>query len=400
MEQDGQQDLQLANPDRHRALLLEGLFYRLGPIPRFPDSLVAEIEAHLRRVSGQDILADLNVRPLKPGSIRTRRHQLGAYLSGVVLSGEDPANIKSLADAVEVARVRKGLRFFLDRADNRSTSQAHDVAQMLVSIARHEVKVQEAQLDELRAFCKRLDDGGPGMSDRNKSRLRQFDDTENVRNLVSLPSTLVTKAKKEVAKENGRVTQAAALIFQSALAIELLLMIPMRRENLTRLNIERHIDRRRNGRVYIFIAGSEVKNGVDIEAELPQSAVKILDEYMTKYHPVLAQGGSPWIFPGLPGRPKSRERMALQISETIKKQIGLEVNVHLFRHIAAKLYLDRNVGAYGVVQKLHGHKSIETTIRSYCGMEAKSATAHYDSQILQLREQGRGTPGAGRSGPV
>ena len=111
----------------------------------------------------------------------------------------------------------------------------------------------------------------------------------------------------------------------------------MRRDNLTRLNVDKHLDRRRNGKVYVFIEGEEVKNGVDIESELPAPTIKLLDEYMKTYQPVLAPDGSPWIFPGLPGRHKSRERLAHQVSETIKTEIGLQVHMHLFRHIAAKL---------------------------------------------------------------
>jgi integrase len=352
------------------------------PWDRFEPSLVAEIEAHLDRLSGRDLLAKLDCRPLKPGSIRTRRHQLGAYLSGLVLSGEHLTDLKSLADAVTVARVQKGLRFLLARAENGSTAQAHDIARTLVSIAHHEVNVPDDHLQALKRFVKNLDDGDPGMSQKNKSRLRQFDDETNVQDLLGLPAAIL----RDVKKVAGPVTQAAALRVQTALAIEILLMIPMRRENLTRLNIHKHIDRRRNGNVYIIVPGEEVKNGVEIEAALPAETVKMLDQYLKTYHPVLAGEGSPWIFPGLPGRPKSRERLSMQVSETVKKETGLLVHMHLFRHIAAQLYLDRNVGAYGVVQKLCGHKSIQTTIRSYCGLEVKSAVAHYDCQILAMRE--------------
>jgi integrase len=370
--------------------------YALG-WDRFPASLVGEINAHLDRVAGTDILAQLEGKTLKPGSVKTRRQQLCAYVSALVHAGEDPANLKTLADVVEVARVKKGLHFFLKRAENGSKAQAHDIARLLISIARHEVRVDNAQLETLQGFRKALADDKTGMSAKNKKRLRQFDDSQNLRDLVTLPADLADKVRKEVKGNHGVITQAAALRFQTALAIELLQMIPMRRDNLTRLNVDKHLDRRRNGKVYVFIEGEEVKNGVDIESELPSPTIKLLDEYMKTYQPVLAPDGSPWIFPGLPGRHKSRERLAHQVSETIKTEIGLQVHMHLFRHIAAKLYLDHNVGAYGVVQKLHGHKSIDTTIRSYCGLEAKSAVAHYDQLILELRDKAPQAPKRGRN---
>ena len=84
--------------------------YALG-WDRFPASLVGEINAHLDRVAGTDILAQLEGKTLKPSSVKTRRQQLCAYVSALVHAGEDPANLKTLADVVEVARVKKGLHF-------------------------------------------------------------------------------------------------------------------------------------------------------------------------------------------------------------------------------------------------------------------------------------------------
>jgi integrase len=44
-----------------------------------------------------------------------------------------------------------------------------------------------------------------------------------------------------------------------------------------------------------------------------------------------------------------------------------------------------DVAGYGVVQRLCGHKNIETTIGIYCGMAVRSAVAHYDRATLKLR---------------
>jgi hypothetical protein len=63
------------------------------------------------------------------------------------------------------------------------------------------------------------------------------------------------------------------------------------------------------------------------------------------------------------------------------------VHPHLFRHIAAKLFLDANPGAYGVIRLVHGHRSVETTTQFYCGAETSAAMRHYDEHVLKLREQ-------------
>ena len=59
---------------------------------------------------------------------------------------------------------------------------------------------------------------------------------------------------------------------------------------------------------------------------------------------------------------------------------------------AAKLYLTQNPGAYGVIRLVHGHKSVETTTRHYCGTETAAAIKRYDEHVLRLREQHSAAP--------
>ena len=148
---------------------------------------------------------------------------------------------------------------------------------------------------------------------------------------------------------------------QTAVAVEMLLMIPMRRKNLVNLEIDRHLIRSRKGALHVAVPGHEVKNGTPIEALLPRHVARLIDLYFTNYRPLLLTEPSTFLFPGVGNRPKSCERLALQISDCIKERCGLLINPHLFRHLAAKLYLEANPGAYGVIRLLHGHKSVETT---------------------------------------
>jgi len=69
------------------------------------------------------------------------------------------------------------------------------------------------------------------------------------------------------------------------------------------------------------------------------------------------------------------------------RETGLEVHVHLFRHLAAKLFLDQNPGQYESVRRQLGHRSMETTLRAYAGMEAAAASRHFDATILKLRHR-------------
>ena len=86
---------------------------------------------------------------------------------------------------------------------------------------------------------------------------------------------------------------------------------------------------------------------MDFEAELPSSTVALLDLYLERYRPLLLDGPSSWLFPGRQNGPKSEQAIRSQIQTCVATKCGVKVNPHLFRHIAAKIHLDSNPGAYG-----------------------------------------------------
>ena len=165
-------------------------------------------------------------------------------------------------------------------------------------------------------------------------------------------------------------------------------MSPIRAENLVNLNTERHIQRSRSGPrgvVHLVIPGDEVKNGEPLEFTLPPETVRLLDLYLQDFQPRLTKGPCPWLFPGAYDKPKARELFGDQVSKHVFAATGLKVNLHLFRHLAAKLYLDQNPGGYEVCRRILGHRSMDTTTRFYAGMETAAASRHFDDEILKLR---------------
>ena len=349
---------------------------------RYPASLKQEVDAYFDHLAGKDILAELDFRPLKPASLRTRTYQLRAYLAALVHSGIDPQQLGSLGDIVALDLVRVGLRFFLDRSEKKSTKQAHAIAGLLLSLARHWVRLDDRAVDQIRKLVARLKPRQQGMAPKNRDRLRQFDDPENVAKLLGLPEQLVA-----IAAKTKHPTQSEALLVQIALAIEVLLMVPIRRSNLARLEIDRHLIRSRKGIVHLSIPEHEVKNGMPIDAMMPKGFSALLELYLKRYRPLLETEPTPYLFPGRGNRSKDQDGFGLQISDCIKEHCGLLVNPHLFRSLAAKLYLTAHPGAYGVVRLMNGHKSVETTTRYYCGTESAAALARYDEHVIKLRRK-------------
>jgi integrase len=184
--------------------------------------------------------------------------------------------------------------------------------------------------------------------------------------------------------------------FQIAVAIEVLLMCPMRISNLAGLALDQHLTWERSGRkglLHIAVPGSEVKNREPIEYVLPKESGRLVSEYLERYRPSLCTEASEWLFPSRSGEHKTATFLSSQIQSTIRKETGLVVNAHLFRHLGAKLFLSTHPGGYEVVRRVLGHRSTDTTTAFYTGFESKAAARHYDEAILAHRRAGR--PGKG-----
>lgn len=357
------------------------------PWESFPESLRRDVDAYLDYLAGKD---PLNGPPNKfrPASLRNVRSSLHEYLSAVVLQGRDIATLTCLADAIEIKDFENALRFFLARtgrspAKGENKSLAHHFAMMIVNMARHWVKLDDPSIKAFSALRDKVKDRNPtsGLTEKNEARLSPLEDPRKLHELANLPY----KIFKDLPAK-GKPTHVDALKAQIAVAIEILLIAPIRRENLGNIEIGRHlITLPASGDMLLSIPGEEVKNGVRITRPIPPSSAKLISLYLQRYRPVLLEGQSDHLFPGKCNGAKQKAYLAKQITDTIRKRTGLILNAHIFRHLAAMSYLDANPGAYGVVRLLLGHKSVETTTRSYCGTETKAAFRLYDRHLEDKR---------------
>ncbi len=354
------------------------------PLNQFPQSLQDEIKAAMDRWSAVDILDTTGLdKPLAPTTLKKRLVQFRELASGLVLNGWAIEDVDSIAHLVEISSAKSILRFFIKRAGDKTTSRIHGLAIMIKTLAKYVVGVDEGHLHELVDLCNRVDPKTSGMTEKNRDRLRSFDDTRNVGLLLSLPILMVEQVLRE---DQG--LERDALVVQKALAVEILIMAPMRLKNLSGLNIERHIRRTRatNGEVHLAIPGEEVKNGEPLDFPLPAETVRLLDLYLSRFRPRLCSPANTWLFPGRSEEaPKSGHTLSIQLKRFVYEHTGLEINVHLYRHLTAKFYLDQNPGQYENVRRHLGHRSMETTIKAYAGMETAAASRHFDNTILKLR---------------
>ncbi len=355
------------------------------PLSAYPPSFGADVEAYLAHIAGRDLVESDIAQPAARATLKTRRQQILQLAAALVASARDASSITFLADLVDVEAAKIALNWLYVRNGRRKTGQLHNFALLLVILARHWVKAPEADVTALKALRRKLDPGKTGMTKKNRRRLLQFTDPRNVAKLLSLPSALVAQARR-----SERAGIADALKVQTALAIAIELTCPLRAKNLAGLDIERHIVRSRpgcDGVVHLVIAEGEVKNKAALEFELPADVVQILDLYLAQFRPRLIKAPSPFLFPAQDGGHKAPSGFGTQIDKVIFHETGLKMNAHLFRHLAAFLYLKARPGEYETVRLLLAHKSAATTVAFYCGLEQPAAFDRYDQVLDAYRRQ-------------
>jgi integrase len=232
------------------------------------------------------------------------------------------------------------------------------------------------------------------MTDKNRRLLRQFDDPANIDALLGLPNRIVRDVQQN---DQGGRRDAMRVMF--AVAIEFLIVAPMRIKNLTSIEQARHIVRTRHGAAHIthlVIPGDEVKNGEPLELPLPEEAAKLLELYLREYHARLSPAASTWLFPGWAGKRRHSEGFSARISKFIFAETGIKMHVHLFRHLAVKLHLEAHPEDVETARRILGHKSLKTTMRAYADIKTASAFRQYDGMIATMREDARARSGRDR----
>ena len=355
------------------------------PLTAYPESFRTEVEVWLDWLGCGDPFDErARSQPLKRSTIRSKKYHIRYAAGALVSQGRKPSTITSLNDLVDPAAYEKILRHLYRHHGSNSRSSTHAVAVTLMILARDYLRLPAKAIGPLEDLCRKLAPQRTGMTQKNRDRLRPFDDERLVQRLLRYPHEQFARVRKA-----DRGTRGEALKIQSALIIELLTMAPMRLGNLARIDLQRHLSWTRDGRkgiVHLAIPGQETKTGEPLEFELPKDTVRLLEIYLQEFRPRLCDPTSPWLFPGRNGKHKAVVSLSGQIKRTLRDELGIEMNAHLFRHFGAMLYLRANPGGYEVVRQVLEHRSVKTTVMAYTGMEGAAASKHFDATILKLRE--------------
>ncbi len=357
---------------RKRVRIEEGLF---------PASLREEIDRWRGLMSGASLLDDRAPdKPFKPSTLFTKTEQVWRYLSALVHSGAmRSSDVASLELALAPKHFEAALTWYL-RRDGKSTPGLAETAATMLGIARHWARLAPDSIKLLARACKRVNCRRVGMTSKNMQRLRPLLDPVIQQKLLALPERLLAQARRT---KNPR---KAALLVQTALAIAILLVAPIRLGNLLRLEMDKPLVYalpNRRGELRLVLEGFEVKNGQDQQFIIKGRTREILELFIKRYLVELSNSATTKIFPGDVGGFKHEVTLRWQIMKAIRDHVGVEMNPHLFRHFAAANILRKNPEAFAMVSFLLGHKSMQTAKDFYIAFVGTIINEYFQDHVLE-----------------
>ena len=341
-----------------------------------PESFILDMESFLNRSSNGG-----RFKPLRKGQRANAtkidaRRKIFQLVTMLAAKGWDLSKLNGLQDLV---LDRIALDIIIDTMWNEGAGEncAHHYnrVRLLKAIAKDWANCDEETLNLLKEAEGAFRETTDGLTERNKAKIRQFADENNIRRLVMLPANVMEDLRPE------KPTLGEAIVVQSALAVSILLAAPVRAKNLASIDVTKHIHRVSEANCYLVFPDHEVKNKVDLEYPLPLATIDLLDLYMKVYRPLLLAEETNALFISRTGRQKTAAELGAQIPRFIKDYLGIDLNLHLFRHLAAALFLKKYPGEFETVSKLLNHKSSRTTMKFYIELNNAEAFKRFDAIV-------------------
>ncbi|HQT89709.1 MAG TPA: site-specific integrase [Acidiphilium sp.] len=373
---------------------------------KFIDRFAQEDQSNFPARSLADLVADdldSPTMPLSPAfcrsSIANLKSGVNLLAAGAISLGRLPQSLTDVVDpavVVEAVKLRQARQILRARADNSGARDTDknpgllNLVSVALSIARR-IDAPRASITRLEALRDRVDhrllkiraDGRRQyrrveMGGRHRTRIAAFNDAVKMHAWLELPFELL---KKMSAIQRSRRPPSPEEIGDAIVCViyAVSLCCPMRRKNLAALRIsggaaEIWLPPNGRGTGRLRVPAVDVKNNVDLNAELDVTTVKILTIWLDVFRPALMQFvGSDPMNPYLLPAKKLQHRADGLLNKgfvTRNRRAGLVLNLHCMRHLCAKVILDQDPTQMELVRQMLGHTNITTTERYYADVNA------------------------------
>jgi len=185
--------------------------------------------------------------------------------------------------------------------------------------------------------------------------------------------------KGEKQRKAGRISvDELAARHVDAIILTLLVTRGLRSANIRMIRLDKHVIGR-DGRLYLRFDQTEMKNHMTFETTVPEVLRPMWQRFVESIRPKAATlGTGSHLLLARTGEPLSAGTFAERVRSIGRRCIGREVQPHLYRHllachIARDLRLDP-----ATLQRMLGHRSLNTTFKYYAPVSPAEAAAMLD----------------------
>jgi len=324
-------------------------------------------------------------------TVATRRDHVKSLAKAIIAATEIvPDSLEELCDPE-----------FLDAASetladaNEGTFSSGYVASVLKTmkkIARDYYEVAPDRLEKINDLIARHRVNGRGIAPRNKAKLRQFT-KPTIRKLLNMSDVIIAGVNADIAKRRKAwrkkhgvapksadiITPALAQDVMAALAHDILLARAPRTDNVVNCLLD-WISRQED-KARIVVPSAEVKmrgaDDPDLVIPLFESTSRLLRKYLDTIRPIVLQPGdedNPYLFPSQAAdhqfeQGRSYASLLGRVTRLVGRHVGVDINPHLYRHLIGWIWLQDSIDNLPAVQRLLGHKSLQTTLDHYAELD-------------------------------
>jgi hypothetical protein len=347
----------------------------------FSPGIARDIEAYLHGLTKvRRSRVGKRIRPLKASTIHTRHAELQAAVRMAVKLGVPIESLTSLSALLAPDVVEKVLDAYWARNGETPKLFTIDLARRFFAIAKETKCLGDADCERLAAFWHELEDHRQGgLTEKNIALIRQVLTSGVWGRVVKLPLALMAAARRDLAPIRAAVTA------QLAVAIAILSVAPVRLANLAAIKLGTNLIKPDGpgSDYWLVFPDYDVKNRIKLDYPLPEHVTQLIDEYVHNFRPTLMRGtNEAWLFPGQRRGAKGKICLSGQITERIWKEAGVRITTHQFRHAAGAIILMKRPGEYELVRQILGHRSVQTTIKAYIGLENIRASEIFSKLVI------------------
>ena len=376
------------------------------PLTAYPASFQQEVRDFAETLSGatgrvlflpkrgQEPGSRLRQKRRRPATVKARLFAVQQAAGILVQKGVPVAEIDSLRALVEpIERVEDVLEFLAERQRDSHQElnevKGGQVAQVAITLAQVAEFIASPNKQEIDGFVQHLGTNRTGFSKKVRDRLRQLIQPRSRMLLLHLPQELMRQAALP-----GVKPREAARLALLAVALEILLICPLRLGSLLCLRLDKHVQRlgtRRNRVTHLVLREQDTKNSEPLEWPVPKDSADMIEKYLRLYRPTIAKPDNPFLFPSDSGvGARSPGGLSTALVGRIETLVGVACHLHLLRHFAAWMHLKAYPGAYEEVRRVLGHRDIKTTVSYYTVFDQAVAAERFDSNILRERKATKG----------